>query len=140
MVPLTSTNSINTLIVMISSFTSYSHHKYQSKSFLGTSFEFREETETFASMELTSQVIYIQMHACSVLQLCLTLCDLVDCSPSASSVQGILQAIILEWVAISSSRGSFQPSDRTLGSCISCVSRQILCHCATIGAHIHRLP
>ena len=43
---------------------------------------------------------------CSVTQLCLTLCDPVDCSPPASSVHGILQARILEWVAISSSRGS----------------------------------
>ena len=38
----------------------------------------------------------------------LTLCDPVDCSPPGSSVRGILQARILEWVAISSSRGSFR--------------------------------
>ena len=43
------------------------------------------------------------MHAKS-LQLCLTLCDLMDCSPPGSSVHGISQARILEWVAISSSR------------------------------------
>ena len=48
-------------------------------------------------------------------QSCLTLCDLMDCSPPGSSVRGILQAI-LEWVAISSSRGSFRPRDRT---CVS---------------------
>ena len=41
------------------------------------------------------------------LQLCPTLCDAVDCSPPGSSVHRILQARILEWVAISSSRGSF---------------------------------
>ena len=40
------------------------------------------------------------------LQSCLTLCDLVDCSPPGSSVYGILQARILEWVALPSSRGS----------------------------------
>ena len=45
------------------------------------------------------------MHAKS-LQLCLTLCDLMDCSPPAFSVHGILQARILEWVAIPFSRGS----------------------------------
>ena len=45
------------------------------------------------------------VHAKS-LQSCPTLCDLVDCSPPGSSVHGILQARILEWVAISSSRGS----------------------------------
>ena len=41
-----------------------------------------------------------------LLQLCLTLCDLVDCSPPGSSVHGILQARILEWVAMPSFRGS----------------------------------
>ena len=40
-------------------------------------------------------------------QLCLTLCDPKDCSLPGSSVLGILQARILEWVAISSSRGIF---------------------------------
>ena len=43
--------------------------------------------------------------SCSV-QLCLSLCDLMDCSPPGSSVHGILQARILEWVAIPFSRGS----------------------------------
>ena len=43
---------------------------------------------------------------CSVIKLCLALFHHVDCSPPGSSVQGILQARILEWVAISSSRGS----------------------------------
>ena len=42
----------------------------------------------------------------TLLQSCPTLCDLMDCSPPGSSVHGILQARILEWVAISSSRGS----------------------------------
>ena len=40
------------------------------------------------------------------LQWCLTLCDPMDCSLSGSSVHGILQARILDWVAIPSSRGS----------------------------------
>ena len=40
-------------------------------------------------------------------------CDPVDCSPPASSLHGILQARILEWVAISFSKGSSQPRDRT---------------------------
>ena len=47
------------------------------------------------------------------LQSCLTLCDPVDCSPLGSSVHGILQARTLEWVATTSSSGSFQPRDRT---------------------------
>ena len=41
------------------------------------------------------------------------LCNPMDCSPPGSSVHGILQARILEWVAISSSRGSSRPRDRT---------------------------
>ena len=51
------------------------------------------------------------------LQLHPTLCDPMDCSPPGSSVHGILQARILEWVA---SRGSSQPRDRTRVSCIFC--------------------
>ena len=45
------------------------------------------------------------------LQSCLTLCDPVDCSLPGSSVHGIFHTRILEWVAISSSRRSFQPRD-----------------------------
>ena len=41
---------------------------------------------------------------------------------------GILQAGILEWVAISSSRGSSRPRDRTCISCVSCIGKQILYH------------
>ena len=45
--------------------------------------------------------------------------DPVDCSPPGSSVHGILQARILEWVAISFSRGSSLLRDRTQVSCIA---------------------
>ena len=48
-----------------------------------------------------------------VAQSCLTLCDPMDCSLPGSSVHGILQARTLEWVAISFSRGSSRPRDRT---------------------------
>ena len=48
-----------------------------------------------------------------VAQLCLTLCDPMDCSLPCSSVHGIFQAIVLEWIAISFSRGSSQPRDQT---------------------------
>ena len=50
------------------------------------------------------------------LQLCLTLCNPMDCSLPVPSVYGILQARILEWVAMPSSRELSQPRDRT---CIS---------------------
>ena len=48
------------------------------------------------------------------LQSCLTHCNSMDCSPPGSSVHGILQARILEWVAMPSSKGSSQPRDRTV--------------------------
>ena len=48
-----------------------------------------------------------------LIQLRLTLCDPVDCSLPGSSVHGIFQAIVLEWIAISFSRGSSQPRDGT---------------------------
>ena len=52
-------------------------------------------------------------------QSCLILCNPMDCSPPGSSVHGILQARILEWVAIPFSRGSSQPRDWTWVSCIA---------------------
>ena len=55
-------------------------------------------------------------------QSCLILCDPSDCSLSGSSVHGIFQTRILEWVAISSSRGSFQLRDGTRISCFSCIA------------------
>ena len=61
--------------------------------------------------------------ACSVVQSCPTLCDPVDCSPPGASVHGILQARILEWAAMSSSRGSSRPRDRT---CVSCTAGRLL--------------
>ena len=54
-----------------------------------------------------------------VAQLCPTLCDPMYCSPPGSSVHGIFQARILEWVAISFSRGYFQPRNQTQASCIA---------------------
>ena len=53
-------------------------------------------------------------------------CDLVDCSPRGFSVHGILQERILEWVAISSSRGSSWLRDQTHISWVSHTGRQIL--------------
>ena len=48
-----------------------------------------------------------------VAQSCQTLCDPMDCSLPGFSIHGILQARILEWVAISFCRGSSQPRDQT---------------------------
>ena len=46
----------------------------------------------------------------------------LDCSPPGSSVHGILQARILEWVAVHSSRGSSRPRDRIRASCVYCIA------------------
>ena len=54
-----------------------------------------------------------------VARLCPTLCDSMDCSLLGSSVHRIVQARILEWVAIPFSRGCSQPRDQTWVSCIA---------------------
>ena len=54
-----------------------------------------------------------------VTQLCLTPCDAMDCSSPGSSVHGILQARIQEWIAIPFSRGSSWPKNWTQVSCIA---------------------
>ena len=56
-----------------------------------------------------------------VTQSCPTPCDPMDCSPPGSSAHGVLQARILEWVAIPISRASSWPRDRTYVSCASCI-------------------
>ena len=73
-----------------------------------------------------------------VTQSCPTLRSM-DCSPPSSSIHGILQARILEWVAISFSRGSFQPRDRTHVSHIAgrgfnlCTAREALKYKNTVS-------
>ena len=73
----------------------------------------------------TDYVVAVVVSSLSCTQL---FCDPMDCSPPGSSVHGISQAGILEWVAISSSRGSSQPKDWTH---VSCIGRWILYHQAT---------
>ena len=66
-----------------------------------------------------------------VTQSCPTLCDPMDCSLSGSSIHGIFQARVLEWIAISFSRESSQPRNRTRVS-------HIAGRCFTVWATIHR--
>ena len=73
-----------------------------------------DTTEQFTSLHFTS-CIYIWSE---VAQSCPTLCDPMDCNLLGFSIHGILQARILEWIAISFSKGSSQPRDRTRVSCI----------------------
>ena len=75
-----------------------------------------------------------RLHACvraQSLQLCLTLCDPVDCSPPGSSVHEILQARILEGTAMPSSRGSSQLRYQTP---VSCLGRWVLYHWRHLGS------
>ena len=65
-----------------------------------------------------------------VAQSCLTLRDSMDCSLPGSSVHGIFQARVLEWVVIPFSRGSSQPRDLT---CVSCIGGWILYHLSHLG-------
>ena len=73
---------------------------------------------------------HTHVHARSVTQLCLTVCNRLDGSLPGSSIHQILQARILEWVAVSFSRSSW-PRDWTHVFCISSTGRQILHHCTT---------
>ena len=68
---------------------------------------------------------------CIHAQLCLTLCDPMDFSLPGFSFHGIFLAGILEWVAISYSKGSSQRGDQTRVSCVSCIGKWILYHYAT---------
>ena len=64
------------------------------------------------------------------LQLCPVLSSSMDCGPSGSSVHRILQARILEWVAMASSRRSYQSRDWTCISYVFCIGRWVLYHSA----------
>ena len=72
---------------------------------------------TYSSeIRMFSLTVYL---GCEVIQSCPTLCNPMDCSPPGSSLHGILQARVLEWIAISFSRGSSWPRDQTQVSCIA---------------------
>ena len=75
-------------------------------------------------------LIYVCVCVCPAKSLhsCLTPCDPLDCGPPGSSVPGISQARILEWVAMPSCRGSSQFRDQTRVSYFSCIGRQVLYH------------
>ena len=72
--------------------------------------------------------LYVNTHMRVRAQSCLTLSDHMNCSPPGSSVHGIFQARIVEWVAISYSRVSSWPKERTPVFCVSCIGKRILYH------------
>ena len=89
----------------------------------GPWFPGRREVKTITSSWWVNQLcicseasVYVSAKS---LQSCPILCDPMDRSLPGSSVHGILQARILGWVAMPSSRGSSQPRDQT---CVSCIS------------------
>ena len=88
--------------------------------------------EKYVIEHLNDQIcIYYKQGACmsaKSLSLCLTLCDPMDCCPPGSFVLETLQARILEWAAMPTSRGSSWPRDWTH---VSCIASQILYHWAT---------
>ena len=80
--------------------------------------------------------VYVHMH--KSVQSCPTLCNPAYSLPD-SSVHGILQTRILEWVAIASSRGSSCPRDQTYVCYVSCIERQVCYHQRQRGRSIHIL-
>ena len=83
---------------------------------------------------LNLNVSYVCVCVCvcvKLLQLCATLCDPVDYSPPGFSVRGILQARILEWIAMPSSRGSSWPRDGTHVSYVPALAGRVFTTSAT---------
>ena len=68
---------------------------------------------------MSKLAVTFPMKRSEVTQSCLTLCNSMDGNLPGSMVHGIFQARLLEWAAISFSRGSSQPRDRT---CVSCIA------------------
>ena len=91
--------------------------------FIGTLFTNISSIKYVANTVYLSFICFLTvcMHA-KLLQLCPTLCKPMDCSPPDSSVPGILQARILEGIAMPSSRGSSQSRDGTCVSWVSCIA------------------
>ena len=100
----------------------YVHERSQQK---GYPWRKWKPTSWFPSKACCILFLHVCMHA-KLLQSCPTLWDPMDCSLPGSSVHGILQVRILEWVPMPSSRGSFWPRDQIHGSWVSRIGRQIL--------------
>ena len=92
---------------------------------------------------LTDKCMSIDIYMCACMCVCVcvcvctrscpTHCHPMNCSPPGSSVHGVFQAIILEQVAISYSKGSSPPRYRICVSCISCIVRRFLYHSSHLG-------
>ena len=82
-------------------------------------------------VSILSSYPYCVLCCAKPLQLYLTLCNSMDHKAPGSSVNGILQARIPQWVALPSSWGSSQPRAHTSVTGISCIGRQIFYRCTT---------
>ena len=93
---------------------------------LSSSFFSRHQTSVISPSSTSGGGVFLSLHnqartviTCSAAKLCLTLCDPMDCLLPGSSVLGISQAGILEWVAVSFSRRSSQLRDHIHVSCLA---------------------
>ena len=97
----------------------------------GSGFENITTSTPIPILEILGKHWHIPGHVClhaKSFQSCMTLCNTMDWSLPCSSVHGILQARILEWVAIASSRSSSEFRDGTHISYFSCIGKWILYH------------
>ena len=79
------------------------------------------------------------LRCAQLLQSCLTLCDPMDCSPPGSSVHGILQARILEWVAMPSSKGIFPTQESNMYPWHLLHCRQVLYPLSYLGHLLNQI-
>ena len=95
----------------------------------------------FSIMKIGKTLLIPHVTLCAVLSHFsrVWLCDPMDCSLPGSSVHGILQARILEWVAISFSRGPSRPRDWTRVSYVSCTGRWVFITSTTWEVTLDRL-
>ena len=89
--------------------------------------------KTLLQMEISLLPVIVSRVCSKLLQLFLTLCNPMDHSPPDSSVYGILQARILEWVTMPSSRGPSWPRYWTQVSSVSCIGMWVLYHYFHLG-------
>ena len=92
-----------------------------------------ELTTTDGALKLSAK--YVCSVLCSVASVVSDSLQPMDCSPPGSSVHGILQARILEWFVMLSSRGSSQPRFWTYISSVSCIVGSFFTHWATWETH-----
>ena len=124
--PLTTTHAL-----LIKNYVTACSKKFQV--FYMSSYPIPFTTIIFWSFRDFSWNIYIYTHTrvcvrAKSLQSYPTLCNPMDYSLPGSSIHGILQSRILEWVVMPSSRGSSQPRDQTCVSYVSCIGRQVIYH------------